>query len=93
MVQVMNLEDTLRREQSKQRCQFISNTQITPIRRGSKDAGVGVVPGVPSGSDHSNARFGAKHFKNRQPYQTKVIQYAEYIGEELKNKGTTAKKG
>lgn len=36
-----------------------------------------------SGSDAKNARFGAKHFKNRQPYQTKVIEYAEYLTNEI----------
>lgn len=33
--------------------------------------------------DHQNARFGARHFKNRLPYQTKVIHYSEYMDKEL----------
>lgn len=91
MVQVMNLEDTLQREQSKHRQQIISNALISPAGGSGKDAGVNTGPGVNSGSDHRNARFGAKHFKNRQPYQTKVIEYAEYLGEELDDKGLLAK--
>ena len=29
--------------------------------------------------DQANNKFGAKHFKNRQPYNTRVIEYAGLI--------------
>lgn len=36
-----------------------------------------------SGGDAKNSRFGAKHFQNRLPYKTKVIEYTEYLANEI----------
>ena len=70
MERIINLDNTLQREHNKQKVKNIISTTLvaSPSKVHSKENSPRNNGRVNSGSDAKNARFGARHFKNRQPY-------------------------